>query len=509
MSEKCSKEYDNDMVHGEKEGLNKKPERRIIRRKKKTAESKSEKNSRRALVILTCLMAVVTVGVAVLGGFTDIFEQGDNEKAVAVLILPQEDKDELEDHLSKLWPLVNTGFDTEKMSAEEIFSHIRPYCEDGLYTSFGYSSVAITHESDPAKRFSDENGSYCYYKIPAEEIDSILRHFGLETNHAINNEKCYFYNSYYYFAAGQAEGSKSNVKVTILDNKRIQDGRYYVTASFGSQEVYVIASMGEREEGSYWKIHSMSLEPVFDSLGIKIKTEDETANRYEMRTVTFDGTADDGTLYSRYTLKYPYFFGESQGEVQANAFYQSIITYYQQQSQQVQSDYKKFVKKGGVKESLPIECHYTALVSHIDEENLCIISEIVESLPVYEASSDSSADESIKLPEKTIECYTFDLETGSYASKDEFVGKDSKMIAEILYRIYNGYEYETITGGSLPGTQVPEDTGKIGEKIYNSASTLCDEGYVFCFVNNQGIREDVVIPFDVLDKLTETTQENG
>jgi hypothetical protein len=505
MSEKCSKEYDNDMVHGEKEGLNKKPERKIIRRKNKAAESKSEKKARRTLVVLTCLMAVVTVGVAVLGGFTDVFEQGGDDKAVAVLILPQEDKDELEDHLSKLWPLIDVGFDTEKMSAEEIFSHIRPYCEDGLYTSFGYSSVAVTHEADPAMRFRDENGSYCYYKIPGEEIDSILRHFGLESNHAINNESCYFYNSYYYFAAGQSQGTKSNVKVTILDNKRIQDGRYYVTASFGSKKAYVIASMGEREEGSYWKIHSMSLEPVFDSLGIKIKTEDETANRYEMRTVTFDGTADDGALYSRYSIKYPYFFGESQGEIQANAFYQSIITYYQQQSQQVQSDYKKFIKKGGDKESLPVEYHYTALVSLMNEENLCIISEIVESLPVYEAPS---ADESVKLPEKTIECYTFDLETGSYVSKDDFVGKDSEIICEVLYRIYNGYEYESLTDDSIPDTQVPADSGKIGEKIYNSASTLCTEGYVFCFVNDQGIREDVVIPFEILGKLTQVTEEN-
>ena len=527
MSEKCSKEYDDSMVREGEEATNqaspqkfqvnipeeKMPEPKKTTRKKKSPvmESKSEKKARRALVALTCFMAVITVCVSVLGGFSDVFRQsGDEEKAVAVLILPQEDKAELEKHLSKLWPLVKVGFDTEKMSAEDIFKHIRPYCEDGLYTSFGYSSVAITHEADPALRFRDENGSYCYYKIRSEEIDSILRHFGFETNHALNSEKCYYYDSYYYFAAGEPTGSKSSVKVTVDDSKRIQDGRYYVTASFGSQKVYVIASMGAGAEESYWKIHSMSLEPVFDSLGIKIKTENEASSNYEMRTVIIDGTAKDGTVFRKYAIKYPYFFGESQGEIQANAFYQSIITYYQQQAQQVQSDYRRFIRRGGKKESLPIELHYTSFVSYSDDKNLCLIDETAESLPVYEVSSeetDNGVVAPVILPKKTVECYTFDLETGTYVAKDSVIGKDTKKISEILYRIYNGYSYEDVTDGSIPDVQVPADNSKIGEKIYNSASTFCSDGYVFCFVGDSGIREDVVIPFETLGKLTAAEEQ--
>ena len=523
MSEKCSKEYDDSMAREGKKAAVKQnfqvtiPEetmpapKKIIRKKKALPEeTKSEKRARRALVILTCLMAVITVGVALTGGFSDVFKQGEEEKAVAVLILPQEDKAELEKSLAKMWPLVKVGFDTEKMSAEEIFEHIRPYCEDGLYTSFGYSTVAVTHEADPAMRFSDENGNYCYYKIPAGEIDSILAHFGLDTNHALNGKDCYYYDSYYYFAAGEASGAKSSGKTTVEDSKRIQDGRYYVTAKFGSQKVYVIASMSDGENDSYWKIHSMSLEPVFDSLGIKIKTDDNAANNYEIRTAVFEGKADDGTVYSRYSVKYPYFFGDSQGEIQANSFYQSIITFYKQQSEQVQSDYKRFIKKGGKKDSLPIELHYTAVVSYSDDENLCMINEIVESLPLYEASSEqdeTSVPMAVILPVKTVECYTFDLATGSFVSKDTFIGKDHAKLTEILYRIYNGYPYEDITGGNLLSNDVPADIYKTGEKIYDSASTLCDEGYVFCFINNDGIREDVVIPYEVLKTLTEITEE--
>lgn len=477
------------------------------------AETKGEKKARRAVIILSCFMAVITVAVAVLGGVTDIFRQGDEEKAVAVLILPQDDKEELEKNLSKLWPLAETGFDTDTMSAEEIFGHIRPYGKDGLYTSFGYSSSPVTDEADPAMRFGDENAEYSYYKIPADEIDSILIHFGLETNHALNNLYCYYYDSYYYFDDIESSGSKNSGKVTIQDSKRIQDGRYYVEAKFGSQETYVIASIQDNN----WEINSMSTKPVFDSLGIKIRTEDDFSDDYEMRSLVIEGKADDGTVYRKYNIKYPYFFGDTQGEVQANAFYQSIITFYQQQSEQVQSDYKKFIKKEGRKESLPIELHYTAEVSYSDEEKLCLINEIVESLPLYNEEPTETTEENyvtepqiqtpVVLPKKTIECYTFDLETGAYVGKDSLIGKDHNKISEILYRIYCGYSYADIFDETLMGEEVPEDTDGIGEKIYNSALTICEDGYVFCLVTDEGLREDVVIPFDVIDKLKETTIE--
>ncbi len=469
---------------------------------------KSEKKARMTVIVLSCLMAVITATVAVLGGVTDIFTKDSDEKAVAVLILPQEDKEELEKHLQKLWPLTKTGFDTEKMSAEDIFSHIRPYCEDGLYTSFGYSATAVTHEADPAMRFGNEDGSYCYYKISAGEIDSILSHFGLETNHALNSESCYYYDSYYYFAAGEAMRTKSSGNVSVEDSKRIQDGRYYVTCKFGSQETYVIASM---QEGG-WKIHSMSTEPVFDSLGIKIKTEDGLAGDYEIRSLVIEGKADDGTVFRKYAIKYPYFFGESQGEVQANAFYQSIIAFYKQRSEQVQSDYKKFIKKGGKKDSLPIELHYTADISYSDEENLCLINEIIESLPIYEEKESTTgtvptAPAPVALPKKTVECYTFDFETGLYVAKDSLVGKDYNKVSEVLYRIYGGYSYDDLFDEGVTAADIPDDYYKMGEKIYGSVGTLCNDGYVFCYVNDEGIREDVVIPFETLEKLKEINEE--
>ena len=518
ICEKCSKEYDDSLAscpHCEEKtepaekfrvqipedtAENVKPQKRKKRpAKKKKSASKSEKTSRRIVMALSCVMAVITAATAVLGVATDVFK-GSDVKAVTVLILPQEDKEELENHLSKLWPLATAGFDTETMTVEELMAYIKPYSENGLYTSFGYSSVAVTHEADPADRFKDAEGNYCYFKIPAKEIDSILKQFNVQSNHAVNNKDYYYYNSHYYFSWGESSDEKTSGRITVGDSKRIQDGRYYVPCKFGKNEVYVIASIEEKDDSRYWKIHSMSLTPVFDSLGIMIKNEESPVEDYEIRHLTIEGKADDGTVFKKFVIKYPYFFGESQGEIAANSFYQSIILYYQQQAEQVQSDYKKFIKRGGKTASLPQEIHYDAVVSYADGEKLCLINEISESVLLYKG------DDNQILPKKTLECDTFDAETGLFVAKDSIIGKDYQKIYEILYRIYGGYSYADLLDKDATSKDVPEDKDGIGEKIYNSASTMCEDGYVFCYVTEDGMREDVVIPFDVITKLTKMAE---
>ena len=527
ICEKCAKEYDDNLtscphcenvkqpaekfrVNIPQEGAKKvKPQPKRKKSAKKKSASKSEKTSRRIIMALSCVMAVITVVTAALGVATDVFK-GSDVKAVTVLILPQEDKEELENHLEKLWPLASVGFDTEAMTVEELMGYIRPYSENGLYSSFGYNADAVTEEADPADRFKDGEGNYSYFKIPAEEIDSILKQFSVQSNHAVNNKDYYYYASYYYFADVETDDEKSSGKVTVGDSKRIQDGRYYMPCKFGKNEVYVIASIEENDDSRYWKVHSMSLTPVFDSLGIMIKNEDESAGDYEIRQLIIEGKADDDTVFKKIVIRYPYFFGESQGEAEANSFYQSIITYYQQQAEQVQSDYKKFIKHGGKTESLPQEIHYDAKVSYSDDEKLCLINEISESVLLYkETDATAQQGDSPVLPKKTLECYTFDVETGVFVAKDSIIGKDYNKISEILYRIYGGYSYADILDENAESADVPEDTKKVGEKIYNSASTLCEDGYVFCYVTEKGIREDIVIPFDVTEKLTQTTEEQA
>jgi hypothetical protein len=458
---------------------------------------KSEKKAKNTVIILSCLMALITVVTALLGATTDIFKDND-VKAVAVLILPQEDKEALERHLSKIRSLAETGFDTEKMSGEELFSYIKPWAKDGLYASFGYTTEKVSDIPDPADRFHNENGEYAYYKIPSAEIDSILSHFDVETNHALNSGTAYYFDGFYYFDYEKAETQAVQGDISVIDSKRIQDGRYYATCKFGEKEVYVIASMISTDEGNLWKIHSMSLTPVFDALGIMIKSEDDNAGKYEMRQLIIEGKTKDDIVFKKYVLKYPYFFGDSQGEIQANNFYSSLITFYRQQSEQVQSDYKKFTKKGGKSQDLPLELHYTASVSFFDETSLCLINEITESVPAYESDENE-----VKLGVKTVECNTFDVQTGLYMAKDALVGKDYITLSEILYRIYSGYGYESLVDETVPSEDVPEDIRDIGDKIYDSAVTKCKDGYVFCYVNEEGIREDVVVPFETVEKLNQ------
>ncbi len=485
----------------------KKTAEKPVRRKKPAVSQqqiKSERKAKNLVMILSCLMAVVTIATCMVGSFTGVFKDS-GVKAVAVLILPQEDKAELEKHLSKLWPLANHGFNTEKMSGEELFSYIRPYSEDGLYTSFGYSATAVTHTADPAGRFADENGNYCYYKIPRAQIDGILSHFGMEENHALNSKNAYYYDSHYYFSSSD-DGTEERISgnVTITDSKRIQDGRYYVTCNFGEKEVYVIASMTDTAQGKIWEIHSMSLEPVFDSLGIMIKKENEVAGDYEMRQTVIEGKAEDGTVFRKYVIKYPYFFGETQGEIQANSFYSSVITFYQQQAEQVKTDYKRFLRKGGKTDSLPLETHYVAQLSFMDEKHLSLINEITESVAMYKDTDAEGT--AVTLATKTVECNTFEMETGLYASKDSLVGKDYITLSEILYRIYLGYPYEALLDSTVSDVDVPDDYYKLGDKIYESPVAVTKDGYVFCYIDSDGLRQDVRVATETVEKLKVTEE---
>ena len=178
----------------------------------------------------------------------------------------------------------------------------------------------------------------------------------------------------------------------------------------------------------------------------------------------------------------------------------SVLSEYGIQTFIIQSEYNKFKKKGGKTDSLPLEIHYTAQVSYSDEMSLCLVNEITESVAMYKDSTE------VNLPVKTVECNTFDAETGVYASKDNLIGKDYITIEKILYRIYSGYSFEALLDSTASDVSVPDDVYKLGEKIYNSASTFCKDGYMFCYIGSDGLREDIVIPFDAVEKLKAVQQ---
>lgn len=458
-------------------------------------QQKSEKRAKAGTVVLMCLVALCLCGTVGISAFTDVFKQESEVKAVA-LVLSGAEEAELEGQLAKIYPLADSDFASEGFKAITLLSYIRPYAKDGLYASNGFEVAQAETEADPAERFGDGEGNYSYYKIAAGQIDTILSQFEVTADHTVNTKDIYYYDGNYYFAGGDEGKEIPDLKADITASKRIQDGRYYITCTVGGKELYVIAGKTESTE-SQWKIHSVSLTPVFDQLGIMIKTEQDSIFDYEMKTQIIEGKTDKDVLYCRYVLEYPVFYGDTAGELEANRFYQSVLSYYSRQAEESTEQYKNYVKQGGVESLLPLEVHYSAEVTYTSGAYIAVCNEVSETQPVYKTESEDETSASAAVPsKKSVECYIFDTETGAYVNKDSIIGKDYQLIEELLYRIYCGYDYSALLSEDAADTQtVPEDYGKLGKKIYAGASTLSKDGYMFCFINDSGYREDVVIPF--------------
>ena len=458
-------------------------------------QQKSEKNAKTFLTVLVCLTAIITVAVVAVGAFTDVFSQKSDVKAVA-LVLSQAEEEEIEAQLSRLMSLAETGFDAETMGASDLLKAVEPSGENGLYASFGNEKAEPLTKKDPADRFGADDGTYKYYKIPAEKIDPILAQFDINVDHTVNLRDVYYYNGDYYFADKEPVFSAKASKADIISSKRVQDGRYYVTCQVGDKAVYVIVSKTQQEE-TPWKVQEISLEPIFDQLGIMIKTEQKSIFDYEMKTQVIEGKTDSGKVYCRYLLRYPVFYGKTAGETEVNRFYQSVVTYYTQQAQQSNSDYKKYIKNGAEESALPLCVSYSAEVTYTSDNYIAVCNEISETEPVFKAEQEENLTSSAVVPsKKSMECYIFEAETGVYVTKDSIIGKDYQLLEEMLYRIYYGYEYASLTDEAVTDSvEIPDDIKGLGKKIYASASTLSETGYMFCYIGESGYREDVIIPF--------------
>lgn len=462
-------------------------------KKVKTKAQKSEIRAKAAVTVLTCLVAVCLCGVIAVSTFTDFFS-GEREVKAVALVLSQSEQEALQSQLSMAAPLIDKGFKCENSSAKELLSYVLPGDDKGLYACYGYEKAEKQDTPDPAKRFQNEAGEYAYYKIEADKIDKLLDCFDISIDHTVNLKDIYCYDGYYYFGADcLSEVADTSLKASIAVSKRIQDGRYYVTCSFGSKTAYVVATRSEDEAA--WKICEISSTPLFDQLGIMIKPQTQNVYDYDMKTQIIEGKTDDGVLYCKYTLTYPLFYGESAGEKEANRFYQSVLSYYEQLSGDSTKLYKSYVKGGGETDKLPLEVNYSAKVTYNNSEYIGVTNEISESLINILSGETGEDDEGIIPSNKSVEAYVFDAETGDYVSKDSILGKDYQLIEKLLYRLYMGYDYADLFSDSVNPAEVPEDTQDLGERIYLSASTFCDEGYMFCFVTDEGYRQDVVIPF--------------
>ncbi len=457
-------------------------------------QQKSEKKAKTGTVVLMCLVALCLCGTVGISAFTDVFKQESEVKAVA-LVLSGAEEAELESQLGKIYPLADMEYNEKNFDAAQLLTYIRPYAKDGLYAVNGFEKAQAETQADPAERFNDGEGNYSYCKIAGSQIDEILSQFEVVADHTVNTKDIYYYDGNYYFALGDEGQEISSVKADITSSKRIQDGRYYISCTVGDKNLYVIA--GKPDAQGQWKIQSVSTTPVFDQMGIMIKQENNSLFDYDMKTKVIEGKTDKGVLYCRYTLQYPVFYGDTAGELEANRFYDSVLSYYNQLAQDSTAQYKKYVKQGGVESLLPLEVNYSAEVTYTSGAYIAVCNEVSETQSLYKTEGEESLTASAVVPSnKTVECYIFDTETGAYVNKDSIIGKDYQLIEELLYRIYCGYDYSALLSEDATDTQdIPDDVGKLGEKLYDCASTLTKDGYMFCYINDSGYREDVIIPY--------------
>ena len=501
------------------------PVKKAVQSKKKVAkskETKQEKNASNFIVCLVCVLGAVLIALCAIGFTTDVFKKDDGVKAVALLGLTSEEEKSLEAHLAAVSSLAEKGFDSSKTTAEEFLSNIYPGDENGMFKKLGKSAVLVTDEADPALRFGVEDSyegekQYSYYKAEKWQVDSILEAFGINVNDTLNTERAYYYDGYYYFSSQPDESSaQSTLGFEITESKRIQDGGYYAECTVLNSidtkvtTVYVIAEkvIGENEERS-WKITRIQSEPIFDSLGIMIDASGSEQYGYEMKTLTFDALTDDEELFCKYTFEYPVFKGDSNGEKAANALYDSIISSYKAQSENAQKDYEKFKKDGYDESCLPLQVHFSAEVSYNKGNYIGVINDLSKTVAEKTKSdenedSDEEEQQGAVLAQKTVEGYTFDAITGEYVTKDSIIGKEYVKISELLYRIHSGFDYSAVMSGEYEFDSVPEDTDEVGKHFYDGASTLCEDGYVFFAVSDEGYAERVVIPYTVQGVFTQT-----
>lgn len=492
-----------------------------VKKETKVKETKEEKSAYNFIISLVSVMGALLIALCVVGFTTDVFKQDEGVKAVALLGLTSEEEKSLENHISAVCALIKTGFDSGETSASEFLDNIHPGEENGMFKKLGKSAKYITDEADPAQRFivetEDEYGEkqYSYYKTEKWQIDSILESFGINPDYTLNSSRSYYYDGYYYFSCENCWDISEEMSVDITQSKRIQDGSYYAVCSVigynaDISTVYVIAEkvMGENEERS-WKITKIQKDPIFDSIGIMIDDSDSGDFAYEMKTVSFESVTENGKTLCQYTLQYPVFKGDSVGEKAANTLYDSIIATYKSQAENAEADYKKFKKDGYDESSLPLQLYFTADVTYNKGDYISVINDISKTVPVKKAdenAEDETQDEiqTVAFAEKALEGYTFDVLSGEYVTKDTFVGKEYLKIEELLYRIYNGYDYSGVMSGENIYDEVPEDTEETGKHFYEGASVLCDEGYAFYAVCEEGYTEKVVIPFSTPGVFSQT-----
>lgn len=527
--------------------------------------SKAEKNNSALVIAILCLVGIASVLLTFLNVKTKTFESETQvQKAVPLTKLSAEEETQLEKEIALYFSLLVGGFDGKNADADDLLRKVNPADRGNFYSVVcGESAVPVT-EKDPAMRFENEQEQYSYYKIEASKIDKLSERFNVKANNDANDKDFYYYDGFYYFNTTVALKHTPIVSADITKSKKVLDGSYYVECYFyisnGTQTVktdmcYLVAekNVSGATDGYFFKICKADAKPLFDDSGNPI-SQGVNVN-YKIESKVIEGRTTNGTLFCKYVIEYPVFSGSDAGEVAANEFFKGMISSYELKASSAQKDCINFVSNGGSVQELPFVENVIATVAYADAEKISVtekvstfspeIPEKQEETTEVEYQDDEYAQEEqpvenqqleqepVKLFSKKTECYIFDRNTGRFLLKDEILGKDYMLVSEILYRIYNSYEYESLLpqlndavtdvndlfekttqaddyeqdeyydyDKTEDADGIPDDEYGFGTIIYESPCGFTEEGFAFYYVEDEGYVTEVVIPWTVIDRLS-------
>lgn len=569
-------EKESEEIIKRRERIVKENKKAFIRRKK--GKIKKESNKATILIaVMLCAVGLITAVLTVLKMKTDAFEQETQpQKAVALSGLSAEEEMILEKELSLYYSAIKMNFSKDNYDIEKFISSMNPGDKGNIYSVLNSVNEPLQTTADPVGRFADEYGEYSYYKVEKSKVDKVLERFDISCDGEVNSKECYYYDGFYYFDNKLVLETPS-VGADISKSKKVLDGSYYVECYFyvtdGSNTVksdtyYIVATKNANavSDGYSFKITEINSEPIFNAAGNP--TNVSGASGYKTVEKVIEGRTTDGTLYSRYVIEYPVFEGTAAGEESINEFFSGTVTAYELKAASAQQDYESFISQGGKAEELPFTESITTRVTYADDEKISLKEVITSYSPEIPEKQEVADDEDgdyyddygyeyysyeeddeygqqtdeveevkeAKLHERRVEAYTFDRVTGDFIEKDSFIGKNYMVISEILYRIYNSYEYESIIPEEVVTEAVTETTTELdegfgdedyydyddyygydedeeeddgipddeygfGTVIYESPCCFTADGFTFFYVEDEGYVTEITIPFEVVEKL--------
>ncbi|MCM1364002.1 MAG: hypothetical protein NC122_02820 [Faecalibacterium sp.] len=499
--------------------------------KGKTKKKDPQKKTYVAIKLIASFCAIAIVLLTGLSAYTDIFEDNPN-KTVVFSGLSSEQKVSFEEYASKLTPLFEGGYNSKTIVFDDVLDLIQPNSSRGLYAGFFKKKKAVTDESDPIGRYKNGDDGYNYCKVSEKDIEQIAESLNLDVYHDANTADCYYYDGYYYFNANSSTSSKSKLTLKVDDAKQTQSGDYYVTCGLYSKSAiaedgtvsgepkskqYFLVSLETEAETTNWIVHEISNEPIIEQTIVSIKDKDTnneetpetiTSLDFEMRSETITVKTSSGDIYAQYIVEYPYFESVGITQTAINNIYSELIESYKAQNENADKLYDKYIKDGYNKSDLPIYNHIVSRIVYNDAGYISLLERRTESNPTLadseeettsrysstSAAATQTSQETISLDKTVYEGYTYVIESGDFVKKDEVLGKDYQQTYKTLYEIYYNSKHED-------AETVPDDTDKIGEAIYSSAWMLTEKGVMFCYQNQDGALDKVILPYKQIENM--------